>query len=828
MLKIESPELLSKQTDFFELANSVLDFLWTADTKGKIDYINKRCIDYIGAKNTEDAILHWLDSVHPDDKQETAFKWKKAIEHGSRFEAQCRIKSWYGNYRWFLGRATPVLDKNSKITRWIGNATDIEDQRNLLGELHQSRNQLQVILEGITDGVTVFNKEGEFIFANPVGAHMCGYSNVAEMLSVKTEDIMNRFIILDENGAPFPPENLPGMQAAKGIKNPPESVVQFKMKGSNEIRWVIVSAAPVFDLQGDVLYSVSIFRDFTEHKLQEQALRKNEALLRLIADAGIVLNSSLDYNNTLQKLCELLVPAVADWCIIDLVGEQDSSVTKTWHPDTRKRQKLEDYQKRFHPDWKSISTAMQVIRTGKSEIFESLSDNEIKKNSISDEHYNTVKELEIKSALVVPITGSYGRLGAITLILSETDKRFSSFDLAAAEDIGRRAGMALDKIALYKRERIAREQAEQANRSKSDFLANMSHEIRTPLNSLTGFTELLKNENLSAETRKQYHHIIQRNSEHLLALIDDILDLSKVEAGQMRMEMLNVPVFVLLGEVIESLKQKAKAKSIELDVDINSNVPFQLVTDSVRLKQILTNIIGNAIKFTEKGWVKVFVNLDEDRQKLIFDVMDSGVGINEEAQKKLFQPFMQADTSVTRKFGGTGLGLVLSRKLAQALGGDLYLSSSTEGKGSTFTIEISAKVTSALTHVPDKTRPQRNLKGVRVLVVDDSKDNQFLINQLLKRSEIEVDVADNGEIGNQKAMNGSYDIVLMDVQMPVMDGLSATRKLREKNYKKPVIALTAHAMQDDRKKCLEVGCTDYLTKPVIAEQLLEMICRHVR
>jgi signal transduction histidine kinase len=471
---------------------------------------------------------------------------------------------------------------------------------------------------------------------------------------------------------------------------------------------------------------------------------------------------------------------------------------------------------------------VRVIRTGKSELFESLSDEEIQKISLSKAHFNAVKDMKIKSALVVPITGSYGRLGAITLILSETDKRFSKLEQAAAEDIGRRVGISLDKIMLYKREQIAREQAEQANRTKSDFLANMSHEIRTPLNALVGFNELLKNDNLAPETRQQYHKIIQRNSEHLLALIDDILDLSKVEAGQMKMEMLTVPILKILAEVLESLKQKAKAKNIELDLDLNSNVPFHLVTDSVRLKQILTNIIGNAIKFTEKGWVKVFVNLDETSKKLVIDVMDSGVGISQESQKKLFQPFMQADTSITRKFGGTGLGLVLSRKLAQALGGDLYLSKSTEGKGSTFTIEIDSQMAPALPHPKEQKLPARSLKGMKILVVDDSKDNQFLINQLLKRSEVEVEVADNGKAGHDKAMTGSYDVVLMDVQMPIMDGLTATRLLREENYNKPVIALTAHAMQDDRKKCLEVGCTDYLTKPVIAEQLIEMINRHVR
>jgi PAS domain S-box-containing protein len=820
-----SLEAQSKQADFFELAESVLDFLWTADPNGKIDYINRRCHDYIGKTNSGDPVTNWLRAVHLDDNPESTRKWKESVETGKLFETQCRIRRFDGTYRWFLGRAAPVHDKNGKITRWLGSATDIQEQRQLLMDLNQSRNKLQVILEGITDGVTVFSKTGEVIYANPVGAEMCGFDSVTEILASDTATLINNFVVANEAGELIPPEKLPAVLALQGLK-PPETVIQFKNRRSNDTRWAIISAAPVFDHTGEVLYSVCIFKDFTAHKVQEQTLKKNKAILKLIADAGIALNASLDAGSTVQKLCELLVPAIADWCMIEIIGDTETAVSKTWHPDANKREELLSFQKKFYSGWKSMTTASSVIRTGQPAIFHHLTEEIIRASTSEENHVQSILAMKIKSAMVVPIVGSFGRLGVITLVFSESDRHYSNFELAAAEEIGRRAGLAIDKILLYKRERKAREQAEKANNYKSTFLANMSHEIRTPLNSLIGFNKLLQNEDLKPEMRQRYHDIIQKNGEHLMALINDILDLSKVEAGQLKMEMANCSVKTLIYEIFDSMQTKAYGKNISLSLDMETEIPDQLVTDSLRLKQILTNIIGNAIKFTHQGWVRIFVSLDRKRNRMIFDVMDSGIGIGADSQKHLFQPFSQADASVTREYGGTGLGLFLSKKLANGLDGDLYLSSSEEGKGSVFTLEVSTNL-KPITNFEDAVKEMKKcLKGKKVLVVDDSKDNQFLINQLLKRSGIVVECADNGKIGFEKAMAGDYDMVFMDVQMPVLDGHSATRLLRENNYLRPVVALTAHAMRDDRQKCIEVGCDGFLTKPVDETQLLEIIGRH--
>lgn len=811
-----------------DLAEAVPQLVWASNARGQIDYVNQQYVEYVGGKSSQDVLGHWEEVLHPDDQKKAFESWLSSVDSGSVFQREFRLRRHDGFYHWFLGRAVPVKDKQNQVVRWIGTATDIEEQKKLFNDLQQSRDQLKIIIDGIADGVTVLDRNGNFIFANNVGARMCGFETVEEMLSVPTKSVMDRHILLDETGVPFPLENLPGRLALKGVRHPPETVLQFIAKTTGQRRWSIVNAAPVFDENGEVLYAVSIFRDFTVHKENENALKNRETSFRLIAEAGVILNSSLDYMVTLQQLCELIVPEMADWCIVDILGINGTPTKIVWHWDPTKRQWAKEFQKKFPQDWQGKTGAPEVVRTGKSEFYEKVTDDMLVNAAKNNEHLTAIKNLGMSSVMIVPIVGSRGVLGAISLIASGSRLKYSALDLTLAEDIGRRAGIAIEKALLYDSEKRARELAENANTAKSTFLANMSHEIRTPLNALIGFNELLRAENLSRQEREDYHNIIQRNGELLLRLIDDILDLSKVEAGRIDWETINTSLPELLEEVSSVMKAKAISKGLQFVMEVTKDVPENFITDSLRLKQILNNIIGNAIKFTETGFVKTTVTFDKDRERLIFTVADSGIGIAETTREKLFKPFSQADASVTRKYGGTGLGLVLSKKLAQGLGGDLILESSRENVGTTFVIEVTTTMTGkSLVHSSSEKIPF-TLKGRKILVVDDSADNQMLIEHLLKKIGAQVESAENGDVGIKKALNGNFDLVLMDIQMPVLDGHSATRILRQKRYDRPIIALTAHAMSDDRKKCDEVGCTDYLTKPVNAYDLVQTINKHLR
>ncbi|MBC7458578.1 MAG: PAS domain-containing protein [Bdellovibrionaceae bacterium] len=377
--------------------------------------------------------------------------------------------------------------------------------------------------------------------------------------------------------------------------------------------------------------------------------------------------------------------------------------------------------------------------------------------------------------------------------------------------------------------------AERANLAKSQFLANMSHEIRTPLGAIMGFSELIKENGLGRVEREEYISVIERNSSQLLRIIDDILDLSKVEAGMMLIENIEFSLPEALTDFSSLMGFKAREKGIRFSSKANTVLPSTIFSDPTRLRQILMNVVGNAIKFTDQGFVELRVGFKDDY--LEFEVQDTGRGISPDQEKNLFQPFTQADASTTRKYGGTGLGLVLTRSLAEALGGEFILKQSELGLGSIFLVRIKATATASskpYSGMGFESEPSRTMEthgqlaGLRLLLVEDSPDNQALISIYLNRAGAHVEIASDGEQGLKMAMSSSYDVILMDVQMPIMDGITAVKKLREKNYLKPIIALTAHAMKEERIRCLQAGFSDFLSKPVNREDLVNMILNFKR
>jgi signal transduction histidine kinase/DNA-binding NarL/FixJ family response regulator len=383
----------------------------------------------------------------------------------------------------------------------------------------------------------------------------------------------------------------------------------------------------------------------------------------------------------------------------------------------------------------------------------------------------------------------------------------------------------------------AKEAAEASNLAKSQFLANMSHEIRTPLTGILGFTEVLLSGGDEGDPakRRDYLATIQTSGQHLLGLINDILDLSKIESGRLQFEYEPCRIDQVVNDVMTVLQVNADEKSLELTCRWDTPVPRLVLTDATRVRQALINIVGNALKFTARGRVDVVGRyLENDGRAVIeFEVIDTGPGIATEAHERIFDPFVQADGSVTRRFGGTGLGLAISRRIARGLGGDLTVSSEL-GKGSSFCLRIGAgEVTGVpLMRPADVTRPRASraasdqaptLPPVNVLVVEDGDTNRKLIKLLLTRAGARVVAAENGELGVAAARQERFDVILMDMQMPVLDGYSATRRLRDDGCTLPIIALTANAMTSDRNKCLEAGCTDYLTKPIIPEQMFAAV-----
>ncbi len=385
--------------------------------------------------------------------------------------------------------------------------------------------------------------------------------------------------------------------------------------------------------------------------------------------------------------------------------------------------------------------------------------------------------------------------------------------------------------------RTARDAAEGANKAKSDFLSNMSHEIRTPMTAILGFTEVLKRGNNSLDKDSQKHlNTISSSGKHLLELINDVLDLSKVESGALEVESIDCKPHIVAHEVVQVLRVRAEDKNIDLEVEIPESLPEVIQTDAGRLRQIITNLVGNAIKFTEEGGVKVILRSFEEngKEKFAIDVKDSGIGMNEQQQAAVFKPFVQADSSITRRFGGTGLGLAISRNLARALGGDILLSSEA-GVGTTFTAVIDL-VTEGNVKIlqPDELFSQVEITETetqiywefpesKVLIIDDAAENRELLSLVLNDLGIDTETAENGAIGVEMATSYDYDVVLSDIQMPVMDGYEAVAAMRKKGLQQPIIALTANAMKGYEERILDAGFSHYMTKPVDIDALSKLL-----
>ena len=380
-----------------------------------------------------------------------------------------------------------------------------------------------------------------------------------------------------------------------------------------------------------------------------------------------------------------------------------------------------------------------------------------------------------------------------------------------------------------------------ANTAKSAFLANMSHEIRTPMTAVLGFADLLLDPELGLSDRLSHVQIIRRNSEHLLSLIDDILDLSKIEAGKMTTESIACSPQRILAEVVSLMRVRALSKGLTMNVQFATPIPASIKSDPTRLRQILMNLLSNAIKFTDRGSITVSarcVDPTSAAPSIVFDVIDTGIGIDESKISRLLEPFTQADSSTTRKFGGTGLGLAISKRLATMLGGDLTLVSKS-GAGSTFTVSVASGPLAGIVMLAEQAEagtsepapPTRNSGRFtgNILLAEDGPDNQLLICSHLKRAGAVVTVAENGRIAVDKIKEAgaAFDLVLMDMQMPELDGYAATGELRARGYEGPIVALTAHAMAGDRQKCLAAGCDDYLTKPISRVELLSTVERYL-
>ena len=524
---------------------------------------------------------------------------------------------------------------------------------------------------------------------------------------------------------------------------------------------------------------------------------------------------------------------VADWCTIRLVdGVLENQNVIVAHNNKEKKELAEQIASHFKSSMDQGSQL--IIQTGQSQIQSIIDKKEIQKVAESKNLSEFFEKVNFQSWIGAPIKTADEVFGAISFLSSEVPVRyFDQEDLKFLEEVGRRIALVIKQYQNQQKLEKAKVVAQKANNAKSVFLANVSHEIRTPLGAILGFTDILESDEELTQTQLEWLKKIKDNGDHLLNLINDILDLSKVENENFKLNLKETSIRDIFQEVSDTILSLIGNRNIKFSCEFTSPVPEIVYSDKTKVKQVLMNILGNAVKFTSSGSIKVKVGFSMEKKKFNVLILDTGRGINHKDFSKIFKPFEQVDSSEQDPMPGTGLGLPLSKAIAQKFNGNVNILSSVPNKETVFEFSFEAtphKDTQYLKEFIQESgsSSRRNIQSQslekrKILLVDDTKDNLVYISMFLKSAGAIVDTASSGKEAIKKLAQGSYDVTLMDVQMPDMNGLEATRRLRAKGHKSPIIALTAHSSKEDIEKSLKAGCNLHLSKPVERESLISSI-----
>lgn len=756
------------------LADNMPQIVWKADNHGNCYYLNSRWLEYTGESTPE----KWSHNVHPEDLERTMKLWTVSIETGIFYEVEHRLKRKDGVYEWHLTRGRPDIDSNGIIKRWYGTCTNTEEQIILSHELsiaHSTveleRQKFETLFHGAPAAMAIL-KGPHFIFERVNTEFSTIFFNrelIGHPLTHAIPEFLQRNDLLEKMREVF----------NTGV---PYSVKEMKSILSNE--YVDITYTRMNTAAG-LPYGIYIFAtNVTEKVRARKKIQESEIESR-----------------TLTEVMPQIIFTAAPNGDITYYNER-------WYDYTGL-----PAEEGMGWEWKHAQHPEDLDR---------------------------VKKIWINSLMTgVPYQAEYrlkGRDGIYRWFLARALPMHDEFG-KITKWIGTNTDIHEQKILSQKLETVvdevksSKQLAESANNAKSAFLANMSHEIRTPLGSIMGFLNLMRNPNLNIVDLNKYISIAERNSEQLLRIIDDILDLSKVEAGKLMIEKIDFNLTELLADVSSLMEFRAQENGIKFQLQTMTELPEVMNSDPTRIKQILMNAIGNAIKFTLKGTVTLQASYMNSR--LRFAIIDTGVGISEHQASQLFQAFTQADVSTTRKYGGTGLGLILTKRLCEEMHGEFYLQQSQIGLGSTFIATVKVDVatdakffTEAKSHFYKPAAifaDKMALHNLKILVIDDLEDNLTLAKVILNDvGAIVTTISDPYEGINQALMN-NFDIILMDIQMPVMNGYEVTKKIRQEGKTLPIIALTAHAMKEERMRALNFGFSGFLPKPINTNELITTI-----
>jgi len=778
----ERKQMESRLKEFEGIVNSSDDAIISKTVYGTVLSWNQGAEKIFGYK-ADEIIGRPIKKLFPHDLWSQEQKILEKIKQGNNIEHfETRRLRKDGAVIDVSVTISPIYDKDGSVWAASKIARDITEKKQIAFLLEEQRRQFKTLLETIPDLVWLKDNDGVFLFCNQRFEAMIGEK--AKTIVGKTDyDFFDK-----ELADAFRQMDKTAMQT--GIATMNEEWVTFPSDGHRELLETIKT--PLKNDKNESIGVLGIAHDITARTRNEERLRKLSLAVEQSANAVVITDrdSTIDYVN--QRFTEM-----TGYSRDDVIGKTP-----------------------------------RILHSGQTpkETYVQLWDALMKGKSWSGEFINLRKNGEkyFESAVITPLRDKDGTVTHFVAIKEDiTDKKQIERELINhrlhLEELVKNRTVELESAKL---------QAETANRAKSTFLANMSHEIRTPMNAIIGFAHLISRHIKDEEPQEMVSKII-RSGKHLLGIINDILDLSKIEEEALILEETTFLTSAIIDNVCSMIQDPIFHKGLELIVNNDPELDtLPVIGDPLRLRQILVNYLGNAVKFTEKGRIILNTVVSQKRAhdvKLRFEVQDTGIGISDEQKVFVFDSFVQADSLTTRKHGGTGLGLAISRQLARMMGGDTGVDSEL-GKGSTFWFtavlkrgdakDIKAEICEALTKLRD---------NARVLLVEDNEINQEVAKNILERFGLSVDTALNGRVACRKVDTNQYDLILMDMQMPVMDGLEASRKIREmlNGTRVPIVALTANAFEEDRKRCLEAGMNGFVAKPFEPEQLHAVLARWI-
>ncbi len=776
--------------------------VWACDSSAGRNYFNRRWLEFTGRPLDAELKSGWSEAIHKDDVKEALRLIQKAVDQKSDFTVQYRLKRHDGQYRWVVDRGAPFYDNNGEFTGYMGSCIDIHDIRhselkledytedlelmiqNRIYELHEKENQLKYFIESLPSIAWIKDKNGVYLLVN---------SAFSAFTAMPENEIIGKtdFEIYSTEDANEHTTEDRGVISGRVALIYEKSVKQQ----DGTTAYLEIIKKPIFNHIDEVIGLAGIARDITERKKAEAILKNsNEELEKLVAERTQNLNREKNMIELFYNLVPSGVFTAGTDCVV--TSWNKSAEIITGYP------------------------AEDVV--GKKCPFFCVENNsdsdEIEKKLKANQYVIKEGEFKTKDGRLIYILK---KTGAIKDENGNITGKIESF-----EDITERRN-AENEI------KKARMEAERANRMKSDFLANMSHEIRTPMNSIIGFSDMMYNTKLDENQLDCLSHI-KTSSQALLSLINDILDFSKIEAGKLEIENIEFDPARILYEVVGIVMPMLNAKKLDVNIANTYELKHKLIGDSNRLRQVLLNFATNAIKFSASGKIEIIFEKNSETETeadVTFGVRDEGIGIAPEKLEQIFSPFVQADNSTTRRFGGTGLGLAISNQLVKLMGAEKIFVESLPGRGSKFYFTLKLKK-GALIKGGGACAPAAKIDGGKVkksrkiLLAEDSPPSIALMLKLLKMLGHEVIVAEDGERAVRAARAEKFDLIFMDVQMPELDGISATVKIREFDRVTPIVAMTASAMKDDIDSCLKAGMAACVSKPINVSEIEGVINRH--